>query len=167
MRNLFFLAALLCAAVNIAAAQTVAHPNAQRDIDNFKAARTAWNSGDWAAYLTFFTADAMAYGVGPQDSMKVVDLVASQKASRDKYASVKVGNGAILPVNVAEGGLKGDWILEWNQHTAVRKDGGKESFRYHISCQMVDGKCRRITYYYNEAPVMRQQGWEFTPPKSN
>ncbi|MBK8428254.1 MAG: hypothetical protein IPL27_20860 [Lewinellaceae bacterium] len=167
MRNLFFLAALLCAAVNIAAAQTVAHPNAQRDIDNFKAARTAWNSGDWAAYLTFFTADAMAYGVGPQDSMKVVDLVASQKASRDKYASVKVGNGAILPVNVAEGDQKATGFWSGTKHTAVRKDGGKESFRYHISCQMVDGKCRRITYYYNEAPVMRQQGWEFTPPKSN
>lgn len=164
MRNLFFIAALLCVATNIASAQTVEHPNAQRDVNNFKAARTAWNSGDWTAYLTFFTADAMAYGVGPQDSMKVVDLVASQKASRDKYTSVTVGNGAILPLNVAEGGLKGDWILEWNQHTAVRKDGGKESFRYHISCQMMDGKCRRITYYYNEAPVMMQQGWKFTPP---
>ncbi len=97
MRNLFFLAALLCAAVNIASAQTVAHPNAQRDIDNFKAARTAWNSGDWAAYLTFFTADAMAYGVGAQDSMKVADLVAILENRRPAAISMPVLGWATVP----------------------------------------------------------------------
>ena len=165
MRKPFFLAALFCAVANIASAQAVVeHPNARRDVANFIAARTAYNSGDWDAYLTFFTADAMAYNIGGLDSIKVVDLVARQKADRDKYTSVTVGAGSILPLSVAGGREKGDWILEWNRHTAVRKDGGKESFLYHISCWMMDGKCRRITYYYNEAPVMLQQGWEFTPP---
>jgi hypothetical protein len=164
MRNLFFIAALLCASVSITSAQTVEHPNAQRDVNNFKAARTAYNTGDWTAYLSFFTADAMAYNVGGLDSIKVTDLVARQKADRDKYTSVTTGNGTILPLNVAEGRLQGDWILEWNKHTAVRKDGSKESFQYHIACQMIDGKCRRITYYYDEASLMKQQGWKFTPP---
>ncbi len=166
MKKLLFLAGLLCATTNIVSAQMVAeHANAQRDLANYKAARTAYVSGDWTAYLSFFTADAMAYGVGGgQDSMKVADLVARQKTDRDKYTSVAVQNGPLLPLNVASGPQKGDWVFDWNRHTAVRKDGGKESFPYHIVCQMVDGKCRRIWYYYNEAPVMAQQGWKFTPP---
>jgi hypothetical protein len=29
---------------------------------------------------------------------------------------------------------------------------------------MKEGKIARLFYYYNEAAIMKQEGWKFTPP---
>ena len=163
MRNLFFIAALLCASVNIASAQVVAHDNAERDLKTVQDARSAYLKGDWAALQALLTPNAMAYGVAGRDSLTGTELIQYWKTEREPGVTVALGKGPVLPLNMADGPQKGDWVFEWNQHTTT-KDGKKVVFPFHLVYSMKEGKIARLFYYYNEAAIMKQEGWKFTPP---
>mgnify|MGYP000116379053 CR=1 FL=1 len=145
-------------------AQVVQHPNAERDTKMAQEARAAYVKGDWDKYKASFTANAMAYNVEGKDSMTVAEWITSSKAYRANLTSVALGDGPILPLSIAEGAFAGDWIFEWNDHSVVQKDGKKVSFLYHLVSKLKDGKIERITFYYDAARILQQQGWTFTLP---
>jgi hypothetical protein len=146
-------------------AQTVQHPNADRDLKLAQERRVAYNKGDWKAFEAGFTADAMAYNVNGKDSLTAAEWIVSAKADRATMKSIAIGNGPILPLNIAEGPFSGDWIFEWNDHMATYKNGKKVSFPYHIACHLKDGKIDQIRFYADGSRIMQQQGWTMTPPK--
>ncbi len=78
---------------------------------------------------------------------------------------------AELAINVKENkpGLEpaGDWVMTWGNLTANYKNGHPSAtFKYHCVFLIRDGKIALTSSYYDEADLMRQEGYKFIPPDS-
>jgi ketosteroid isomerase-like protein len=153
-----FSAPLLCQA------QTVMHPNAESNVKTVRDAQSAFLKGDWAALQALLAPNAKAYQVAGRDSLTGPELIQYWRTDRESGATVALGKGLFLPLNMPDGPQKGDWVFEWNQQAITNKAGKKAVFPYHAVFKIKDGKIEMILFYYDAASIMKQQGWTLTPP---
>jgi hypothetical protein len=109
-------------------------------------------------------------GFGPSygDSTNKEEAIKNFKYNSDNlYESIQYSRFQNIAVTVKEGeeALPGDWVSNWAEIAIKYKDGrGPVHVWVNAAYKIENGKIVLSRTFYNEADVLRQLGYKFTPP---
>ena len=108
------------------------------------------------------------YGPSDGDSTNKEEAIKNWKYNAEHlYESIKYSRHFNIAVTVKEGeeALPGDWVSNWAYLTIKYKDGrGPVHVYVNAVYKIENGKITLSRTMYNEADVLRQLGYQFTPP---
>ncbi len=144
-------------------------PMAAQNKDIVNKYMKAITASDTATMKDMLTDDFKDYGPARGDSSDKAQYMAIMENIFNSVSSTEYNQVAELAVNIKENkpGLEpaGDWVMTWGNLTANYKNGQPPAtFKYHCVFQIKDGKIAMTSSYYDEADLMRQEGYKFIPP---
>jgi len=111
----------------------------------------------------------VGYGPSVGDSINKIDAILNFKNNADNlYESFEYTRHKELAVTVNEGEAVGDWVLNW-AYLTIKYKNEKDPVNVWVNIvyRIENGKIVHSRTFYNEADVLRQLGYNITPPQEN
>lgn len=121
---------------------------------------------DFDAMSNFLADNYMGLGPSYGDTIYKAQAVDNWKNNvANLYEKIHYNKSKFVPVTIAEGDNKGEWVVTWAELEITYKNGGKTVTIWANSSYLVEnGKIIRSITMYNEADALRQLGYQIIPP---
>jgi len=166
MKQMIFLA-IVC--IGLSACTS---PTEKKENENLAIARKymkAVETKDVATMDSLLADNYIGYGPSVGDSINKEDAIRNWKDnSENLYESIVYTRHKELAVTVTEGEAIGDWVLNWAYLTLKYKDGNETvNVWVNVVYRIDKGKIVHSRTFYNEADILRQLGYNFSPPEND
>lgn len=127
----------------------------------------ALTKGDHDVVASLLADDFISYGPKLNDSLNRMQTLEKFKQDWETIQSVSYDRYATFSTHVPEGRVAGDWVFDWGLVSFTYNNGMPSWTTWWHGVYMIkDGKIIAERGFFNEADIMQQLGFTFTPPKS-